>query len=131
MPIKLRDRDALPIRDRKTVHALGLDIPLTGDIPLGAQVEMMDLQADLAEKKIGKWEFTLRAFCLLTRRMPKRDWITYDQVSEEIRHPEDQAEVLQAVNKLIFGLMEDKAEADADDGSGDTGNAPKAKGKAK
>ena len=139
MPMKLRERAIIPAHELKTVHVLGLDIPVEGDMPLGANVELMDLGDAYNEGKVGKWEFTLRSFCFLTRRLPKRDWITYEQASELIRHPEDQAEVLKAVNELVMKPMierleaarEAEAERQESGDSGDSGNAPKAPRKRK
>jgi hypothetical protein len=38
MPIRLKNKDVIPSRDYETVNVLGLEIPLTNELPFGAQV---------------------------------------------------------------------------------------------
>ena len=115
MPLKLKNRDALPKNDSETVHILGLDVPTEGDLPFGGQVELIDLQNRFDAHEFGQFEYLLRVFCVFTRRMSKNDRVRYDQLAEAHLEPEEMAELVTGTLKLLEARRADAGE--------DAGNA--------
>lgn len=131
MPIKLRNANLLPPTDVETIEVLGLHIPMTGDLPFGAQVEWFDLAAAQEEGRVGGMEFMMRAFCLFTRRLPKREWVKYEDLASKHLHPDDVAELFQGIAALMNALKpETPDDGDSDGGGVGEGNAPR-RGKSK
>jgi len=126
VPIKLRNSNIIPRQDVETVRVLELDIPLTGDLPFGAQVEWFDLMTAHDEGKVGGLQFMMRAFCLFTRRLPKREWVSYDWLATQRIDDDEMADLFQGVAALMNALKPETPEGD----EVGEGNAPK-RGKSK
>lgn len=126
MPIKLKNANVLPRTDVETVAILGLNIPLAGDLPFGAQVEWFDLVQAREEGKVGVAEFMMRALCLFTRRLPKREWVSYDWLAQQRLETDEMTELFEGIARLMEGLKPETVEGD----EAGEGNAPR-RGKAK
>jgi len=124
MPIKLKNRDLIRKPSSETVHVLGLDIPTEGDLPFGAQIELMDLNQRREDGEVGGAEFILRVFCLMTTRMPKKDQVKYEWLAEQHLDAEEMGELMEGVNALLLAPAQ-KRILDGEDGG--EGNAPKPK----
>lgn len=83
MPIKLKNRDVIPNRDFETITILGLDIPLTGKLPYGGQVELIDLQARHEAGEFGQFEYLMRLFCVFTLRLPKAEHVRWEWLARQ------------------------------------------------
>lgn len=127
MPLKLRNANVLPPTEAETVTVLGLEIPLTDSLPFGAQVEVFDLQQRYNAGEVGQYEFLVRVFCLFTKRLPKDEWVRYDDLGQKYLHQDDIAELTEGTLKLLAALR--GPDSDEGDEVGE-GNAPKRKGKA-
>lgn len=121
MPIKLKNRVSLPKADAETIEVLGLDIPLTGDLPFGGQIELFDLQTAYDEGAVGKLEFLMRVFCIFTWRLAKHEHVKYDWLSRQKLESEELAELTTGTLKLLEAMRAD----------GDEGNDPKPSKRAK
>lgn len=121
MPLKLRNADVLPPTEAETITVLGLEIPLTDSLPFGAQVEVFDLQQRLDAGEVGQFEYLVRVFCLFTKRLPKREWVRYDDLARQHLHPEDIAELTEGTLKLLAALRGPDGDEVGE------GNAPKRK----
>ena len=119
MPIKLKNRDSLPASDYETVSILGLDVPLTRDLPFGAQVELLDLQQRFNEGDFGQLEYVLRLFCVFTRRLPKAEHVRYEWLAAQSLDADEIAELMSGTLRLLGFLQVE----------GDSGNAPKRRAK--
>lgn len=118
MPIQLRNRDKLPATDFQTVSVLGLEIPVTTDLPFGAQVELLDLQSQHADGQFGQVEYLLRIFCVFTRRLPKSEHVRYEWLAQQRLEAEEVTELMQGTLTLLNALQAKQAD-------GGAGNAPK------
>lgn len=119
MPIRLKNRDVIPSSDYDEVEVLNLKIPLTRDLPFGAQVELLDLQQRHEAGEFGQFEFLMRIFCVFTRRLAKNEHVRYDWLARQSLEAEEVAELTNGTMALLNALQE-QAE-------GDGGNAPKPK----
>lgn len=118
MPIVLKNRSGLPKGDVDTVDVLGLSIPLTGDLPFGGQVELMDLQAAFDAERVGQAEFLMRVFCLFTWRLPKHEHVRYEWLARQNLEVDEISEITTATLQLL-NAMNDRGEG------GEGGNDPK------
>jgi hypothetical protein len=112
MPIKLKHRDVLPREGQETVHILGLDIPLGGDLPFGAQIELLDLVQRNEDGKVGQFEFLMRLFCLYTRRLPKREQVEYAWLAQQHLDADEVTELTQGVVALLKPTLDAALESD-------------------
>jgi len=117
MPIQLKNRDRLPATDFETVNVLGLELPITNELPFGAQVELLDLQSRHTEGEFGQVEYLLRIFCVFTRRLAKTEHVRYEWLAQQSLEAEEVAELMTGTLKLLTALQEKQA--------GGAGNAPK------
>jgi hypothetical protein len=99
MPIQLKNRDSIPKSDYATVNILGLDIPLTDQLPFGAQVELIDLQAQHADGAFGQYEYLMRIFCVFTRRLPKGEQVRYEWLAAQDLEADE-------VTQLVTGTLQ-------------------------
>lgn len=120
MPIKLRNANLVPKTDPETVEVLDLHIPVAGDLPFGAQIEWFDLMSAQEEGRVGGAEFMMRALCLFTRRLPKREWVNYDWLARQHLDADEMTELFTGISRLMDAMRPDEA--------GGEGNA-KEKGK--
>ena len=127
MPIKLKNRDLIRNPNPETIHVLGLDIPTEGDLPFGAQVELMDLNQRREDGLVGGAEFILRVFCLMTTRLPKRDQVKYEWLAEQHLEAGEMTELMEGVNALLLAPAQKRI---LDEDAGDEGNAPTPKKRA-
>lgn len=114
MPIKIK-HSAAPQQDYETVKILGLEIPLTHDLPFGGQVELLDLQTRFDEGEIGQFEFLMRLFCTFTKRLPKREWVRYEWLAQQRLEADEMSELVNGVKDLLdhFSTKDvDKPEVD-------------------
>ena len=122
MPIKLKNKDVIPSRDHETTTVLGLDIPLTGKLPYGGQVELIDLHARHEAGEFGQFEYLMRLFCVYTLRLPKAERVRWDWLSRQDLEEDE-------IKDLVAGTL---ALANHQMASAEEGNVPApAKGKAK
>lgn len=105
MSIKLREVEKLPTTDSEVVTILGLDIPVKGSLPLGAQVKWTDLLSKYENNEIGAVEFMLESFCLYTWRLPQHERVKYSWLSQQNLHPDDISELMAGVAKLQQAMM--------------------------
>jgi hypothetical protein len=119
MPIQLKNRDRLPTSDYQTVSVLGLDIPVTTDLPFGAQVELLDLQARHTDGEFGQVEYLLRIFCVFTRRLPKGEQVRYEWLAQQNLEADEVADLMRGTLELLNALQAKSA--------GGSGNARKKK----
>lgn len=110
MPIKLRQVEKLPTDNAETVSILGLEIPVGGSLPLGAQAQWTDLLAEYDSGRVGAVEFMLKSFCLYTWRLGKHERINYAWLSQQELHPDDITELMQGVTALQKAMMPDDGE---------------------
>ena len=121
MPIKLKNKDVIPSRDYETTTVLGLDIPLTGKLPYGAQVELIDLQARHEAGEFGQFEYLMRLFCVFTLRLPKAEHVRWEWLARQ----DLEANEVQELTEGTLALLTHQQKASAGEG-----NAPEpAKGK--
>lgn len=121
MPLKLKNRDVIPNRDYETLTILGLDIPLTGKLPYGGQVELIDLQARHEAGEFGQFEYLMRLFCVFTLRLSKNEQVRWDWLARQDLEADEVTEITQGT----LALLTHQQTASAGEG-----NAPKpAKGK--
>lgn len=120
MAIKLREVSKLPTDNAETVSVLGLEIPVGGSLPLGAQAQWTDLLAEYESGRVGAVEFMLRSFCLYTWRLPKHERVNYSWLSQQELHPDDITELMKGVTALQQAML-------PDDGEKPKGKASKAK----
>ena len=121
MPIQLKNRAALPQQDYQTVTVLGLEIPLTGDLPFGAQIELLDLQSRHEAGEFGQFEYLLRLFCVFTARLPKAERVRYEWLANQHLEATEVAELMQGTLALLTH------QHSASKGEAEEGNAPKPK----
>jgi hypothetical protein len=114
VPLNIKHRKALPLKDVETVHVCGLDIPLDGDLPYGAQIELFDHQNRFNLGEIGQFEYLMRAFCVFTWRLPAQDRVRYHELAERDPTPEQMAEL---VNGTLALLKARAADAGEDEGN--------------
>jgi len=117
MPLKLKNMHKVPSTDYETVKVLGLEIPLTRDLPFGAQVELLDMQARHEQGEFGQLEYLLRTFCVFTRRLPKGEQVRYEWLARQELEADEVTELVNGTLALLQaqGAQEDEA----------SGNAPK------
>ena len=101
MPIKLKNKDVIPNRDYETVNVLGLEIPLTSDLPFGAQVELLDLQGQHEAGQFGQFEYLLRIFCVFTSRLPKAERVRYDWLARQNLEADEVTELMNGTLALL------------------------------
>jgi hypothetical protein len=108
VPITLKNRHALPTNDYDTVKVLGLDIPLTKDLPFGAQVEVLDLQGRYESGDFGQVEYLMRLFCVFTRRLAKAEHVRYDWLAQQSLEADEVAELMSGTLALLNALKGDE-----------------------
>ena len=119
MPIKLKHQNVIPKSDYETVSVLGLEVPLTKDLPFGAQVELLDLQTRHEQHEFGQLEYLLRIFCVFTRRLPKGEHVRYEWLATQKLEADEVTELVNGTLALLTHHQEtDEGEA------ADSGNAP-------
>lgn len=123
MPITLKNANVIPDRDPETLTVLGLNIPLTGKLPYGAQVELIDLQARFEDGEFGQFEFLMRVFCVFTLRLPKREHVRWSWLAQQDLEADEVTDLVQGTLAL---LNHQNAVREAEEG-----NAPKPKAKGK
>ena len=101
MPIKLKNKDVIPSRDYETATILGLDIPLTGKLPYGAQVELIDLQARHEVGDFGHFEYLMRLFCVFTLRLPKNEHVRWDWLARQDLEADEVKELTEGTLALL------------------------------
>lgn len=110
MPIKLANTQVLRTHV-ETVHVLGLDIPKTDKLPLGAQAELNDTIARNARGEIGETEFILRVFCLFTWRLGRTERVSYQWLGEQILTAEEITELTVGTLDLLRAIGSDAKNA--------------------
>ena len=119
MPIKLKHQNVIPRRDYDTVSILGLEVPLTKELPFGAQVELLDLRTRHEQNEFGQVEYFLRIFCVFTSRLPKSERVRYEWLASQKLEPEEATDLMNGTLALLTHHQE------ADEGeAADSGNAP-------
>ena len=101
MPIRLKNQHVIPARDYETVSVLGLDIPLTNELPFGAQVELLDLQTQHEAGAFGQFEYLLRIFCVFTARLPKGERVRYDWLARQSLEADEVTELMNGTLALL------------------------------
>lgn len=124
MPIRLKHRDLIPKTDYETVSVLGLEIPLTNELPFGAQVELLDLQSQHESGAFGQFEYLMRIFCVFTARLPKGERVRYEWLARQSLEAD---EVTELMNGTLALLTHQQKVSEGDPNAG----RPAAKGKTK
>ena len=101
MPIKLKHQNVIPKSDYETVSILGLDVPLTKELPFGAQVELLDLQTRHGQNEFGQLEYLLRIFCVFTARLPKSERVRYEWLASQKLEPEEVTDLMNGTLALL------------------------------
>lgn len=112
MPIKIKNAGKLPTaNDVETVDVLGLEIPISGSLPLGAQVQWTDTLNKYEAGDYGVIEFMLRAFCLYTWRCAnKSDRVDYNWLSQQQLDEDEIKDLFEGVAKLNAAMLPDSGE---------------------
>lgn len=110
MPIKLKNRDVIPSRDYETLTILGLDIPLTGKLPYGGQVELIDLQSRHEAGEFGQFEYLMRLFCVFTLRLPKAEHVRWEWLARQDLEASEVQELTEGTLALLTHQQKASAE---------------------
>ena len=109
MPIKLKHQNVIPKSDYETVSILGLDVPLTKELPFGAQVELLDLQTRHEQNEFGQLEYLLRIFCVFTARLPKNERVRYEWLASQKLEPEEVTDLMNGTLALLNHQQSDES----------------------
>ena len=109
MPIKLKHQNVIPKSDYETVSVLGLDVPLTKELPFGAQVELLDLQTRHDQHEFGQLEYLLRIFCVFTARLPKNERVRYEWLASQKLEPEEVTDLMNGTLALLNHQQSDES----------------------
>lgn len=102
MPLRLRNTESIPTSEVELVEVVGLKIPKYPYLLNGENAEVMGFEEAQERGELGSVQYFLKLFCMFTHyRLPRRERVTYEQLTKRRLHPDDLAEIMAAVTELL------------------------------